>query len=172
MHSATARFSMARFGRLVAVTALVATCAACAASPTAPTSVGTSAAPDVANLDANVSFCTEEVNRYRARAGMAALARSSELDGFALTAAEHDGRSGVPHEYFRMTNGGGVARAENQLLLWKGYAVKDVIRQGLAQMWAEGPGGSHYQILTGSYGSVGCGIFMNGDEVNVSQDFR
>ena len=71
-----------------------------------------------------------------------------------------------------MTNGGGIARAENQLLLWKGYTVNDVIRQGLAQMWAEGAGGSHYQIMAGKYAQVGCGVFKNGSEVNVSQDFR
>jgi hypothetical protein len=101
-----------------------------------------------------------------------ALNRSSDLDSFATLAAEHDGKSRVPHQYFRMTNGGGVATAENQLLLWKGYAVGEVIRQGLAQMWAEGPSGSHYQILIGAYTQIGCGIYTNGSEVNVSQDFR
>jgi hypothetical protein len=94
-----------------------------------------------------VSFCTDEINRYRAKAGVAPLERSPALDGFSSLAAEHDGKSRVPHQYFKMTNGGGVAMAENQLLLWKGYTVSEVIRQGLAQMWAEGPSGSHYQIM-------------------------
>ena len=75
-------------------------------------------------------------------------------------------------QYFKMTNSGGVAMAENQLLLWKGYAVSEVIRQGLAQIRAEGPSGSHYQIMTGKYGQVGCGIYASGSEVNISQDFR
>lgn len=144
----------------------------CAVSPTAPTEAGSASASGIANLDANVSFCTEEINRYRSRAGLAPLDRSSDLDGFAAMAAEHDGKSRVPHQYFRMTNGGGIATAENQLLLWKGYTVNEVIRQGLAQMWAEGAAGSHYQILTGKYAQVGCGIYTSGSEVNVSQDFR
>ncbi|HUR36002.1 MAG TPA: CAP domain-containing protein [Vicinamibacterales bacterium] len=146
--------------------------AACAAAPTAPTEAGTTYSTGSANLDASVSFCTDEINRYRTRAGLAPVERAPDLEVFAARAAESDGRSGVPHQYFRMTNGGGVARAENQLLLWKGYAVNDVIRQGLAQMWAEGPEGTHFQILTGGYAQVGCGIFMNGSVVNISQDFR
>jgi hypothetical protein len=173
MHIAADCSSARRISRLSAAMAVTILSVACAAAPTAPTAAGTtSASGGAANADASVSFCAEEINRYRARAGAAPVDRSAELEGFAATAAEHDGRSGVPHQYFRMTNGGGIAMAENQLLLWKGYAVNDVIRQGLAQMWAEGPGGSHYQILTGTYAHVGCGIFMNGSEVNVSQDFR
>ena len=145
---------------------------ACTAAPTSPTAAGTASSTGVANFDANVSFCTDEINRYRVNAGLAPLDRSPALDGFAAQAAEHDGKSRVPHQYFKMTNGGGVAMAENQLLLWKGYAATEVIRKGLAQMWAEGPSGSHYQIMTGKYGQVGCGIYASGSEVNVSQDFR
>ena len=78
----------------------------------------------------------------------------------------------MPHQYFKMTNGGGVARAENQLLLWRGWAVDDVIREGMKRMWSEGPGGSHYETIKGNYSQVGCGIFINGSEVNISQDFR
>jgi hypothetical protein len=164
--------SLRRLARVITLSALLGFAAACAASPTAPTAGGTTAAGASSNLDASMSFCADEINRYRTKAGMAPVDRAADLEQFAATAAEHDGRSGVPHQYFRLTNGGGVATAENQLLLWKGYAVNDVIRQGLAQMWAEGPGGSHYQILLGKYGQVGCGIFMNGSEVNISQDFR
>jgi hypothetical protein len=162
----------ARLTRPAAVAALCIVAFACAAAPTAPTAAGTTSAASSANVDASVSFCTEEINRYRATIGLGALDRAADLDSFAAQAAEHDGRAGVPHQYFRITNGGGISRAENQLLLWKGYAVNEVIRQGLAQMWAEGPGGSHYQIMAGKYGQVGCGIFRNGSEVNVSQDFR
>jgi hypothetical protein len=161
-----------RRSRVAALAGALLLAAGCAAAPTAPTASGTASSTGVANLDSNVSFCTDEINRYRSRAGLAPLERSSALDGFSALAAEHDGKSRVPHQYFKMTNGGGVAMAENQLLLWKGYAITEVIRQGLAQMWAEGPSGSHYQILTGKYGQVGCGIYTSGSEVNVSQDFR
>lgn len=145
---------------------------ACAAAPTAPTAAGTATSSGSANLGSNVSYCTDEINRYRGTVGLAPLERSDALDGFAAQAATHDGQSRVPHQYFRMTNGGGIATAENQLLFWKGYTVPQVIRQGLAQMWAEGPSGSHYQIMTGKYAQVGCGIYTNGNEVTISQDFR
>ncbi len=172
MRPRTLASSVTRLTRLAAIAALSAVTVACAAAPTAPSAAGTTTAAASANVDASVSFCTEEINRYRATIGLGPLDRAADLDAFAAQAAEHDGRAGVPHQYFRLTNGGGISRAENQLLLWKGYAVNDVIRQGLAQMWAEGPGGSHYQIMAGKYAQVGCGIFKNGNEVNVSQDFR
>jgi len=161
-----------RRSRVAAVAGVLLFTAACAAAPTAPTAAGTTSSTGIANLDSNVSFCIDEINRYRVKAGLAPLERSPALDEFAALAAEHDGKSRVPHQYFKMTNGGGVAMAENQLLLWKGYSAAEVIRQGLAQMWAEGPSGSHYQIMTGKYGQVGCGIYSSGKEVNVSQDFR
>jgi hypothetical protein len=117
-------------------------------------------------------YCTEEINRYRGLVGLPALHRAADLDAFAARAAEHDHRIGMPHQYFLQTNGGGVSRAETELLLWRGYAVRDVIRRGVAGMWAEGPRGSHYQTLAGDYTQVGCGVFVNGPEVSVSQDFR
>jgi hypothetical protein len=172
MRTSTPDARLARAMRFAAVAALAVVTVACAAAPTAPSAAGTTTAAASANVDASVSFCTEEINRYRSSIGLATLDRATDLDSFAAQAAEHDGRAGVPHQYFRMTNGGGIAKAENQLLLWKGYAVNEVIRQGLAQMWAEGPGGAHYQIMAGKYAQVGCGIFKNGNEVNVSQDFR
>lgn len=169
-----------RLTRLALSVASVALTVACAASPTAPSPVNidsgmasaTSATSATVGLESNLSFCTEEINRYRATVGLPALARSMDLDSFAGQAAEHDARLGVPHEYFRKTNGGGVARAENQLLKWRGYGVNEVIRRGVAEMWAEGPTGSHYKVLTGNYTQVGCGVFMNGSEVSISQDFR
>jgi hypothetical protein len=39
-------------------------------------------------------------------------------------------------------------------------------------MWAAGPGGEHYDILVGRYSEVGCGVFVNGSEVSVAQDYR
>ena len=37
---------------------------------------------------------------------------------------------------------------------------------------AEGPGGGHYDNLTGPYTQVGCGIWLNGNEVNIGQELR
>jgi len=170
MRTAVSFLSVVRHIRMVAVLATVATSAACASasptSPSGPASGGTAA------VSATQAFCTEEINRYRAMVGLSALSRGTDLESFAEQAIEHDARAGVPHQYFLQTNGGGVSKAENQLLQWKGYAVNDVIRQGLATMWAEGPSGSHYIVLTGNYKQVGCGIFVNGNDVSISQDFH
>jgi hypothetical protein len=47
-----------------------------------------------------------------------------------------------------------------------------VIEQGLAMMWAEGPGGGHFENMRGRYVEVGCGVFVNGSEITVVQNFR
>lgn len=132
--------------------------------PAAPSAV------DGANLNANLQFCSDEINRLRALVGQPALTRSSSLENFASSAAQHDASAGVPHLFFRSTNGGGVSRAETELLLWKNYHVRDVIKRGLAQMWSSA--GEHYDVLVGPYTEVGCGLFINGSEVSVAQDFR
>jgi hypothetical protein len=53
------------------------------------------------------------------------------------------------HYYFKSTNGYNVARAENEILWWRGFTIEEVIRQGLAQMWRSGPSGEHYDIIVG-----------------------
>jgi hypothetical protein len=112
------------------------------------------------------------MNRYRATIGLRPLTRSSALEDFAAQAAEHDAQVRTPHAFFTRTNGAGVARAETQVLWWKGFAVRDVVRQGLAQMWRVGPGGSHYDIIAGNFSEVGCGVYIADGEVTISQDFR
>jgi hypothetical protein len=124
------------------------------------------------NLSANLSYCVDEVNRYRASAGRPPLARSAQLDAFAAQAAQNDGLSHQPHHWFATTNGGGLSTAENEILWWQGYGVHSVIEQGLEQMWDGRPNGEHYDNMVGPYSQVGCGIFVNGSEVTVAQDFR
>jgi uncharacterized protein YkwD len=140
-----------------------------APSPSSPSS------PQAAtslNLSANLSFCADEVNRYRATVGQPPLVRSPGLEAFAAQAAQADGLAHQAHHFFATTNGGGMSRAENEILWWEGLAVRTVIQQGLAQMWDIGPAGEHYDIMTGAYSQIGCGIFVNGSEVTVAQDFR
>jgi hypothetical protein len=140
---------------------------ACTLPAPGPSSAGT------ANLSAQLQFCVDEINRYRALAGRPPLARAEDLERFAGDAAQHDAAAGVPHLLFTTTNGGGgVSRAETELLRWKNYAVSDVIRQGLANMWSAGPSGEHYDILVGPYTQVGCGVFVSDYEVSVAQDYR
>lgn len=139
---------------------------ACAVPSTSPST------PDTATLGASLQLCSDEINRYRASIGLPALARSSSLEQFAADAAQHDAGVGVAHTLFRQTNGGGVAMAETELLLWPNRAVPDVIKRGLSDMWSQGPSGEHYSILAGPYTQVGCGVFVSGGVVSVTQDYK
>jgi hypothetical protein len=68
-----------------------------------------------------------------------------------------------------------MAVAENELPWWplgRFRTVQDVMRQGIAEMWAEGPGGGHYENLKGPYTEMGCGVFIQNGEITVVQDFR
>jgi hypothetical protein len=65
-----------------------------------------------------------------------------------------------------------VAFAGNEGPWWRSTSVRAVIRDGLAFMWSEGPGGGHYENIRGPYMQVGCGVFVNGNEITVVQDHR
>jgi cysteine-rich secretory family protein len=130
------------------------------------------AGPSGSAIAGNLSFCADEVNRYRATAGRPPLVRSADLEAFAAAAAQNDGLMHLAHHFFATTNGGGTAAAENEILWWRGFGVRGVIEQGLEQMWKAGPDGEHYDIMVGNFSQIGCGIFVNGSEVTVAQDFR
>ena len=139
--------------------------------PVSPESV----AIDAGTLADSTAFCVEEVNRYRASVGAAALTRSSRIDQFSTDAAQVDGEAHEAHAYFYRTSGGnGTARAENMIPWWKASqygSVRAIVKKGLATMWAQGPGGAHYENMKGNYSEMGCGIFISNGEVTVSQDF-
>jgi uncharacterized protein YkwD len=127
--------------------------------------------PAVAGL-ADMIFCVGEVNRYRATVGLAALARSTALETYAAESARVDHAAGKAHEHLRRTNGGGIAMAETEVLRWPAENNRVILKQGLAQMWAEGHSGVHYQILTGPYTRIGCGAFSDGTQTTVVQAFH
>jgi GH24 family phage-related lysozyme (muramidase) len=140
-------------------------------NPVSPDSNATSASD--ATTDAQ--FCVDEVNRLRASAGKAPLEHSEQIETFSSEAARVDGDAHETHKFFRQTNGGGVARAENEIPWWKlsRYgSVRAIIREGLANEWAEGPGGSHWENIVGNYANVACGIAIKDGEVTVTQDFH
>ena len=153
----------ARLGALLCAAAVTTVSLACTTSPAGPSE----------GHAADLALCASEINRYRSIARLGSLTWSESLERFAGEAAQHDAAAGVPHLLFTSTNGGnGVARAETQLLKWRGYSVAEVIRRGLAEMWAAGPGGAHYDVMLGAYTEVGCGVFVDGAEVSVSQAYR
>jgi hypothetical protein len=152
---------------------VIALAAACAVSPTDPgESDGSIVGSDAAAFQTELVFCADQVNSYRRSVGLQSLVRSPPLELYAASAAEVDGAAHLPHVYFAATNGGGVSRAETEILWWRGFSVHAAVRDGLAQMWRVGPGGEHYDIMAGPYTEIGCGIFVSGGEVTVAQDFR
>lgn len=123
----------------------------------------------------DLDFCVARTNEYRSSIGRPALVRSAVLESYAAAAAPHDGSARAVHQYFHKTRGGGVAFAENQIPWWplpQYGSVREVIRQGLEMMWAEGRGGGHYENIVGGYREVGCGVFVDGPRVTVVQAFR
>jgi uncharacterized protein YkwD len=144
-------------------------------------SLGLTAAPKgspgeaVSPYERELQYCVDRTNGYRASVKLKALVRSAALERYADAAARNDGKAHKPHQYFKKTHGGGIAFAENAIPWWSLSAigsVQTIVDKGLAMMWAEGKGGAHYRNLTGRYGSVGCGVFVNGDEVTVVQAMR
>jgi len=143
--------------------------AACAAGrPAAP-------APAPAAQGSDVTFCVDEINRYRKRAGRRPLRRSAELERYAAAGAKHDVRVRRAHDHFaRVPMPGPLsAAAENEIPWWPLQGtVRDVIRAGIASMWNEGRGGGHYENLVGHFDEVGCGLHVGRGEVTIVQDFR
>ena len=171
---------MTRNRSLCVVVLMVAVTAACSSpetsspegsSPTTPLAP-TAGNPDAStNLDPELTFCVTETNRYRATLGFAALTRSTALEAYAAVGAREDGLAQVPHQHFKSTNGGGIASAENEMN-GSNQSLHGLIERGLAGMWAEGPGGGHYENMRGRYSQLGCGVFVNGNVITVVQDFR
>lgn len=119
--------------------------------------------------------CVDQTNQYRATVGRAALKQSQALEAYAWKSARVDARSRVPHQYFEKTGGGGIAMAETLVPWWplsRYGSIREIVRRGLAAMWAEGRGGGHYDIIVGKYAEVGCGIYSDGTRVTVVQAFR
>jgi hypothetical protein len=130
---------------------------------------------DASSFAPELEFCAAQTNEYRASIGRPALVRSAVLEAYAAAAAPHDGSARRVHRYFRKTRGGGVAFAENQIPWWplpRFGSVREIIRNGLAMMWAEGRGGGHYDNLAGQFTQVGCGVFVDRGKVTVVQAFR
>ena len=127
------------------------------------------------DFTADKAFCVDEVNRLRASVGKPPLTRSDSIETFSSEAARVDGDAHETHKFFRQTNGGGVARAENEIPWWalsRYGSVRTIIRDGLANEWSEGPGGSHWENITGNYSEVACGVSIKDGEVTVTQDFH
>ena len=108
---------------------------------------------------------------------LAPIEQSSTLETYSAEAAEYDGSRHTAHGYSNLKNrDGAFARLENEILWWPlvNYgSVRAVMRQGIAGMWAEGPAGAHYQVLTDRNATLmGCGVYVANGEVTVVQAFQ
>ena len=123
-------------------------------------------------LEADLAFCVTETSRYRAMIGLSPLTRSGTLEAYAAAGARQDGLAHKSHLHYKSANLAAKGIAENELPWWPGPSVRSVIEKGIATMWAEGPGGGHYENIRGPYSQLGCGVFVNGTEITVVQDFQ
>jgi hypothetical protein len=128
--------------------------------------------------DAPYLRCVEKTNELRATVGRPPVVRSTELEAYADEGAEYD-HTRNPHDHFRSDSGGGIAFAENQCPHWDlgfgGGTVVGLIEACLDAFWSEGPGTGdahgHYNNMIGNYGSLGCGIYTDGMDYTIIQDF-
>ena len=134
---------------------------------------------DPAQSELDRVYCVAEINRYRATLQLPPVERSSEMEAFADVGASIDGYHEEPHHHFTTTTfpGAYTALAENEARNWNLHrydTVQDILRLSLAQMWAEGPGGGHYENMIGNYTQVGCGLYLDVPTQNITavQDFR
>jgi hypothetical protein len=124
--------------------------------------------------DAAHQECVDYTNMYRVGAGRPEVTRSDVLEAYADEGAEHDFGTQA-HDHFGTTNGGGIAFAENECPHWDlsfgGGDLVMLVDACIDAYVAEGPGGGHYENLMGNYGTLGCGIYQEGTDVTILQDF-
>jgi hypothetical protein len=126
--------------------------------------------------------CVQKTNFYRMTvpapgtgAARPALAESSALDTYATTGAMYD-FSNSPHAHFMATNGGGIAFAENECPQQLGWTlmgdVNSTVEACVTAFYNGGPGEGHYEnMMNTGYTKVGCGVFMMGNGITITQDF-
>ena len=114
-------------------------------------------------------LCVDTINQYRASVGVAPLQRWTDaescVDGQAQTDSQHPD---TPHYAFGQCG----ESAQDECPGWPG-PPEQLIVDCLAMMWAEGPGGGHYENMRGGYSQVACGYYQtpNG-EWWATQSFR
>jgi uncharacterized protein YkwD len=125
---------------------------------------------------ADLIFCVDETNRYRAMRNRPTLSRSTTLEAFAADGARNDGLSNVPHQHVSTTP---MPRSgpwgENEVLRWPynlSPTVQGIIAQAIASFYAEGPGGGHYENVVGPFAQLGCGVYVDNNGMTIIQDFQ
>jgi len=106
-----------------------------------------------------------QVNKYRASVGLTALQNNQGQEGCVDTQAKVDYTNDKAHSDFGACNEYGQCECP-------GWPNPASILKCLAQMWAEGPGGGHYDIMTTNYSSMACGYYTaSSTDTWMTQDF-
>jgi hypothetical protein len=112
--------------------------------------------------------CVDDINAYRATLGLPALARWTDAEPCSDGEAQTDSQTGRPHSAFTRCG----EMAQNECPGWPGPPAS-MIGSCLAMMWAEGPGGGHYENMRGNYTKVACGFYVTSSgAVWALQNFR
>ena len=117
--------------------------------------------------------CVERTNALRATKGLAPIPRLASAEPCVDGQAKSDSESGKAH--------GAFDACLNQVEKWKGVAqnecpgyrnVESTLAGCLDMMWAEGPGGGHYDNMTGGSTHTACGFYTTPEgKVWMVQDF-
>jgi hypothetical protein len=145
--------------RLALFSTCVACLVACSEDPSSldtrqPATSGTAAAPTSTDGSSPAEICVATINQYRAQKGLQPYARWSDTETCADSQAKNDGTSSSAHGAF----GKCAEVAQNECPGWPGPPAT-MIPECLKAMWAEGPGGGHYEAMSSHlYTKVSCGF--------------
>jgi hypothetical protein len=117
--------------------------------------------------------CVDRVNQLRATKGLGQIPRLSSAEACADGQAKKDSQTGTAHSAFgdcvdEVQGWTGVA--QNECPAWG--SVADTLSGCIDQMWAEGPGGGHYDNMVGDSDFMACGFYTTAaGKVWMVQDF-
>jgi hypothetical protein len=114
-------------------------------------------------------LCVDTINNYRATIGRAPYQRWTATESCVDGEAQTDASNNTAHSAFGTCG----EFAQDECPGWPG-ASSDVIKNCLAQMWAEGPGGGHYDNMSNSnYTEAACGFYItSAGNVWATQNFK
>jgi uncharacterized protein YkwD len=122
----------------------------------------------------DVQYTIDRINAFRASIGVAPITGNQQLHDFAVDGSQQLLNDHIPHQHFRehadagtlfTTDGFRSPAGENQgdPRGWPPRAnVRAQIDEILAMMWAEGPGGGHYDNMANTqFLRVGVGLVLD-----------
>ncbi len=114
-------------------------------------------------------ICVATINEYRKTKGLAPYARWTDAEACTDGEAQSDAMTKKAHGAFGKCG----ELAQNECPGWPGPATT-MIPKCMKSMWAEGPGGGHYDAMSSTkYTKVACGFGVASDgSIWAAQNFR